>query len=67
MTHQSIFQSDYKPFMLRTVRKDDGEDRESFQVNPLFINSTTYGMNYANWGTSPFERRREIGNRPFKS
>ena len=33
----------------------------------MFINSTTYGANFANWGSKPFERMREIGKKPFIS
>jgi hypothetical protein len=32
-----------------------------------FVNSTTYGANFANWGAKPFERIREISKKPFES
>lgn len=63
LTLQSTFQSDYKPFLTRSVKKED--DGKGYFANPLFINSTTNGMTYANWGTKPFERVREIRKMPF--
>ena len=34
-------------------------------MNPLFMGSTTYGTNFANWGAKPFERVKEIRKHPF--
>ena len=35
-------------------------------MNPLFVGSTTYGSNFANWGAKPFERVSEISKKPFQ-
>lgn len=67
MTNHSTFQTDYKPFMLKSVDQNDEENSKNYFSNPLFINSTTYGVNFANWGSKPFERMREIGKKPFIS
>jgi len=52
---------------MKAVVHEDDDQATRYSSNPLFINSTTYGTTYANWGCKPFERVREIGKRPFKS
>lgn len=61
----STKQADFQPFSIKQVEAE--EEQKAKQVDPIFINSTTYGTNYANWGARPFERVKEIINRPFDS
>jgi hypothetical protein len=62
--NQSIFKSDFRPYAVQGVPK---QDDKVFQSNPLFINSTTNSTTYANWGAKPFERVGEIRKMPFDS
>mmetsp|Transcript_17449 Transcript_17449/g.16660 ORF Transcript_17449/g.16660 Transcript_17449/m.16660 type:complete len:99 (+) Transcript_17449:731-1027(+) len=50
---------DYKPFLIRNQQKTDDNDGSYF-VNPLFVNSTSYGSQYPNWGAKPFEKVKPV-------
>jgi hypothetical protein len=53
---------DYKPFLIRNFQKA-GNDGQGYYFNPMFLNSTSYGTQYANWGAKPFERVRAVDKR----
>mmetsp|Transcript_29415 Transcript_29415/g.21875 ORF Transcript_29415/g.21875 Transcript_29415/m.21875 type:complete len:112 (+) Transcript_29415:674-1009(+) len=55
---------DYQPFLIRS--SEGGEQKEGYFMNPLFISSTSYGAQFPNWGSKPFERVRPIDKAPLK-
>ena len=59
MSTKTTSQVDYKPFLVRS-QMQIGNNQESYFNNPLFLNSTSYGSQYANWGAKPFERVRAV-------